>query len=93
MNTRVYDALVNADGNRTGSAAMSIIDSLQKYLEDDKGVQVAGLAIAFLLFCERFGLSPQDVFTASKNILNTSQGARAKDFQAVRDYLANEVHA
>lgn len=89
---RAYDALINCPGNLAGSAAMAVIDALQHHAESDKGAQSVGLCAAFLLLTERLGLEPQDVFTVTKNLLAQAVGPRAKDFEAVRLYLQNEVH-
>lgn len=93
MTPRIYDSVVNVNSTDAGKAAMAVIDALQGYIEADKGAQVVGLCVAFRSFCDRFGLDPQDVFTATGNILSRAEGPVRKDFQAVRDYLQNEVHA
>jgi phytoene/squalene synthetase len=93
MSRRVYERIINVRAQDAGKAAMSVIDALQKYIEEDKGAQAVGLCAAFLLFCERFGLSPQDVFVATKNLMAHVAGDNRKDFEAVRLYLQNEVHA
>lgn len=93
MSRRLYDRVVNVRAVDAGKAALSVVDALQKYIEEDKGAQAVGLAAAFLLFCERFSLAPQDVFTATKNLIARSEGDNRKDFEAVRLYLQNEVHA
>jgi len=87
----VYDLVVNAKSSSAGKAAMAVIDSLQQYIESDKGAQAIGLCAAFRLFCERFRLDPQDVFNATGNLIASAEGDIRKDFQAVRDYLKNEV--
>ena len=92
MSARLYDRVVNVRSIQAGKAAMAVIDGLQNHLEADKGAQAVGLCAAFRLFCERFGLEPQDVFTATGNIMARAEGDVRKDFQAVRDYLKNEVH-
>ncbi len=93
MSRRIYDCIVNARSADAGKAAMAVIDALQHHIEGDKGAQAVGLCGAFLLFCGRFGLDPQDVFTATGNLLAQSEGDVRKDFDAVRLYLQNEVHA
>jgi hypothetical protein len=87
----IYDQLVNARSRRAGTAAMAVINALQDFIEDERGAQAIGIAAAFLLFCERFRIEPQDVFTATRNLIARSEGDTRKDFQAVRDYLTNEV--
>jgi hypothetical protein len=93
MDRRIYDRIVNVRATAAGQAALTVIDGLQTYIEGDKGAQAVGLCAAFRLFCERFGLDPQDVFTATGNVMAHAEGPLRKDFQAVRDYLKNEVHA
>lgn len=92
MSRNLYDRVVNVPAASAGQAAMGVIDALQHYIERDKGAQAVGLCSAFLLFCERFGLQAQDVFTATKNLMNAAEGDVRKDFDAVRLYLQNEVH-
>ena len=90
---RIYDSLVNASTQEAGKAAMSILEALQTYAENDKGAQAVGLCAAFLLFCRRFNLQPQEVFTATGNLLDYARGDARKDFDAVSLYLKNEVKA
>lgn len=89
--SQIYERIINANSTEAGKAAMTIIDTLQGYIEADKGAQVIGLCAAFRLLCERFNLDIQDVFSATGNLISSAQGDIRKDFQAVRDYLDNEV--
>jgi hypothetical protein len=89
--SQIYERIINANSTEAGKAAMAIIDTLQGYIEADKGAQAIGLCAAFRLFCERFNLDIQDVFSATGNLISSAQGDIRKDFQAVRDYLDNEM--
>ena len=87
--SRIYDSLVNAPRATTAHLTLALIDRVQGH-HQQPGAQIAALSAAFLLLCERFQVSPQDAFTATKNLMNDHDG-RAIEFEAVRMYLQNEV--
>lgn len=80
------DKLNNVPLRRAANAAMAIIDRAQNI---EEGAREAGIAAAFLLLCEHWGTSPQDVFAATTNIMNHADGRRP-EFKAVAQYLAEE---
>jgi len=77
------DRMNQAPARKVASAAMTVIDALQLRFTSEQ--QVLGTAAVFLILCERFGVEPQDAFTATKNLMNTVTGKRA-EFEAVADY-------
>ena len=66
---------------------MAVIDALQDF---PKEIQSLGMAMTFILFCERFGLRPNEVFLTAQNVMNGVAGKRP-EFEAVQSYLAGEL--
>jgi hypothetical protein len=84
-----YDTLVNARSSVVSQASMNIIDRLQTD-HAHPGEQVAAACAVFLITCEEFGIPAQEVFTATKNLMNGPSGKRPV-FKAVSDYFRHEV--
>ena len=70
-----------------GRAAMAVINSVQQV---PPAVQAHGIAAAFILLAERYGLEPQHLFQRTTNLMNYAEGRRP-EFAAVAEYLANEL--
>lgn len=89
MNARLLDrdALNNADVGDVANCAMAIINATQDMRPQN---QVTGLAAAFLLVCERFGVSAQDAFAVISNIMNHADGRRP-EFAAVKQFMEEEL--
>lgn len=87
----IYEQIINAPRSVAASATVLLIDRLQDFIEQQKGVQVVAAAALFLLLAERFNVEPQDVFTATKNLMRQRDGDYAPQFKAVEMYLKNEV--
>jgi hypothetical protein len=90
VNTRVYDSLINASRVGTAQASFLALDALQNFYRTP-GVQIAGAAALFILLCERFGVSVQDAFTATKNLMNYHDDRLGTEFEAIRMYLEEEL--
>lgn len=69
------------------NASMGVIDRTQDY---PPHLQIIAIASAFKLLTERFDVSGQDAFALVDNIMNHAEGRRV-EFDAIRQYLANEV--
>jgi hypothetical protein len=82
------DRLMNLPVKAGATAAMQVIDALQKGHSPE--AQVLGAAAVFVLLSERFGVSMQDVMGAIKKLMNHAEGRRP-EFAAVAEYLAKEV--
>lgn len=82
------DAFNNANPHRVSLAAMSVIDAAQRGFVAHE--QAHGIACAFLLLAEHLRIPAQDLFTATKNLMNDTTGKRP-EFRAITDYLRNEV--
>ena len=81
------DLMNNARPADVATAVMSVVDRLQHV---QPHVQAMAAAALFVLLAERWGVEPQDVMTATKNLLIGSEGKRA-EFEAVALYLENEL--
>lgn len=74
---------------RSGAqAAMRVIDALQGTCLPE--TQAHGIAAAFILLSERWGMSPQEIFEKTTNLMNYAEGRRP-EFAAVAEYLENEL--
>lgn len=82
------DAFNNANPRRVANTAMAVIDATQRGFAPHE--QAHGIACAFLLLAEHLRIPAQDLFTASKNLMNDTTGKRP-EFRAITDYLRNEV--
>lgn len=84
------DALNGAPKKLVADLCVHVFDRLQ---DRKKEHQLLGLAAAFALLCDACRIPPQDVFTATKNLMAdpmTSTGL-APQFQAMRFHLNTEV--
>ena len=81
------DLMNNANPAAVATAVMVVIDKLQ---HEQPHVQQMAAAALFVLLAERWGMEPQDVMTATKNLMIGSEGKRA-EFEAVALYLENEL--
>ena len=83
-----YDGLTNAAPSAVAQAAMQVIDQLQNHRSH---VQAAAAAAVFLVLCDHFRVSPQDVMTATKNLLFDDREGKRPEFAALRDYVRYEI--
>lgn len=81
------DLFNNADTRRVGNAAMTIIDRLQHFRPHE---QMHAAAVVFLVLAEHWGMSAQDAFTATKNLINGAEGKRP-ELAAVEQYVKEEL--
>lgn len=70
------------------SSAMVVIDALQRGYHPE--VQAHGIAAAFILLAERFGVDPADLFAKTTNLMNHAEGRRP-EFAAVAQYMEKEL--
>lgn len=80
------DRYGNVDSRQAARAAMTVADAIQDLPAEE---QVAGLACAFKLCAERYGLNVPDTLTVSGNIINTVDGKRP-EFRALAEYMEKE---
>lgn len=81
------DLMAMAPVKESATSTMRVIDAAQDL---PPHLQVIGITATFKLMLERYGISPQDAFTLTDNIMNHAQGRRV-EFDAVRAYMENEV--
>lgn len=84
MNT---DRMNNANPHTVASAAMAVVDRLQNFPPAD---QIMGAAALFLILAEHRGIPAQDIFTATKNLINGVDGKRP-EFRALAEYVKHEL--
>ena len=86
------DALLNESSAETASTCVSLFDRIQGL---PKSRQLMGLACAFALMCDASGLQPQDVFSASRNLMAdrmTTSGMKPH-FEAMKFHLSTDILA
>ena len=81
------DLMNNADPAAVATATMVVIDKLQ---HEQPHVQQMAAAALFVLLAEHWGMDPQDVMVATKNLLIGVDGKRT-EFEAVALYLEAEL--
>lgn len=84
---QLYERLINVPRVDTAAATFHVLHNGQDF---PAPVQLTSAAIYFLLLCEHYRLSPQEVFTIAKNLMNAHDGALATEFEAIRMYLKEE---
>lgn len=85
------DAMNLADQKKVASLASKVVDFIQDWRPED---QLLALACSFLLVAEASRIPAQDVFTASKNLMQApmqTQTGLCPEFQAIQYYLKQEV--
>ncbi len=83
------DKMLNTNRFQVAYAAMGTIDGVQSF---DKEVQPLGMAVAFIMMCEVYGVSVNDVFTAANNIIvHTEAKDVSPEIRAVRQYIKEEI--
>lgn len=81
------DLLNNVDRMPVRQGTFAVVDALQ---DMPAQVQVASIAAAFVLACERFKLEPQDAFAAVSNMMVMPTGDRAPEFKGAALYMREE---
>ena len=82
-----HDKMNNVDPKIAANAAFFVIDKLQDLPQH---LQLLGLAAALLTASDVFKVPAQDIFTVTKNLMNSKEGLRP-EFAAVRDYIKYEL--
>lgn len=85
------DGMNNAPQKGVAQLASRVIDFIQDWRPEH---QLLALATAFLLVAEASRIPAQDVFTASKNLMQAredTQTGLCPEFQAIQYYLNKEV--
>ena len=75
----------------TKAAAQTTIAALNAIQDRRPECQVAGLAAAFLLVCEKYGMPAQDAFTATRNMMHGHKARGGYEFDAAQSYLSDDV--
>ena len=78
---------ISRDGAQLG--AFKVIHSLQDL---PKGHQVAAVAVAFQMMCQRFKADPRDLlYSASRIIEEAYSDGRGEHIRAVQNYIEGEL--
>lgn len=81
------DKMNNADPAKVAKATVAVISRLQDFPPHE---QVTASAAMLLTLAEQYKVSAQDIFTVTKNLMNSKEGLRP-EFGAVRDYVQHEL--
>lgn len=81
------DKINMARPREVAAAVMMTLNGLQDYTPE---IQVMGAAAVFLELAEALDIPPQEVFAATKNLINGQDGKRA-EFTAIQDYIQGEL--
>lgn len=82
------DRLNGASAETVQRLVMGLVDRLQN---EEPGAQVHAATALFILVAEWSRVPPQDLFTATKNLMSSSEGNRTPAFAAIAAYLAAEL--
>lgn len=85
-----FDALNNAPIEEVTLTAFKIVDAIQG---DRPEHRASAAAMIFLLLCEEFGATPQEVFTVTKNMMASELSGANEHYVALRMYVENEARA
>lgn len=80
------DKLNNTDPVHAAHASIAVLDRLQYFPQH---IQATAAAVVFLVLAEHFKVPAQDIFTATKNMINAEDGIA--EFRAVQDYVKYEI--
>ena len=83
-----FDALNNAPLEEVALTAFQIINAVQS---DRPEHRAAAAAMVFLLLCQEFGANPQDVFTATKNMMASDEDGANPHYAALTLYIHHEA--
>lgn len=82
------DLFMNANPRRVANCTMAVIDATQRGFQPHE--QMHAMAAAFLMLAEHWGVPAQDLFTATKQLMNDQEGRRP-EFSAVALYIEKEL--
>ncbi len=88
MTRIVHDRMVNAAPLPVSRAVMAVANGLQDYTPEQ---QVMGAAAFFLMISEAYSASPQEVFTAVKNMIRADKYEALPQFNAAKQYIEKEL--
>jgi hypothetical protein len=81
------DLINSAEPRRVAQAGMTVVDQLQVFQPHE---QLMGVCALFLILAEHWRIPAQDVFTATKNLMNSEDGMHPT-FRAMREYVSKEL--
>jgi hypothetical protein len=81
------DLINSASPRRVAQAGMTVVDQLQVFQPHE---QLMGAAALFLVLAEHWRIPAHDVFTATKNLMNSEDGKHPA-FAAMQEYVSKEL--
>jgi len=83
------DKMNNANVREVSTSCFAFVDTASR-LNMKPAVVPMALAATFLLLAERMKVPAQDLFTATKNLMNHADGRRP-EFAAAAEYMEKEL--
>lgn len=88
MRARIdFDRLNNAAVSQVAQTAVQVLDRIQ---DGHPEVQLLGMGAAFIAFCRKMRMDPQEVFRATGNMMATKHKDHA-DFRTLGLYVEHEL--
>lgn len=81
------DTMNSASPKEVALAAMTAADRLQDFKPE---IVIMGAAVLFLTLAEALDIPAQEVFTATKNLINGDDGKRA-EFAGLEAYVKEDI--
>jgi hypothetical protein len=81
------DIMNTAAPRDVAMAAMTAADRMQDFKPE---ITIMGAAVLFLTLAEALDIPAQEVFTATKNLINGDDGNRV-EFAGLEDYVKEEI--
>jgi hypothetical protein len=87
-NTNLIDLGIS-DSTNIKTVSMSVVNALQNFR---KGDQVVGLAVVWILVCERFDIKPIEIIPFANKLLHQTFDSKYNpEFSALKDYVHGEL--
>ena len=90
MTPSILDQLNMVTADNSQRVAFALLDAMQGI--EPKGLQLSGVALMFLLMCEKSKLDPRAVLDKASHVLfDAFNEGRGEHIRAIQTYLAKEL--
>jgi hypothetical protein len=90
MANSITDQLNSVTSENSQKVAFTLLDMIQGI--EPKGLQLSGVALMFLLMCERYKQNPREVLDKSSRVLyDAFLEGRGEYIRAIQNYLKEEL--
>lgn len=88
MRHPLHDRIHNATLRQVRDSAVRVVDAIQVQKPEE---QIAGLAVTFLMLCERYGYPPRRALEAAENMMMQARYRDATHFEGLKLYMQHEL--